>query len=966
MENQHFTPGNIIRARGREWIVLNHSNEQILRIRPVSGSEMDATLIYVPLEKEAIQMATFSSPEAWQMGGHESAVLLRDALVLSMRRGAGPFRSFGQIAVEPRAYQLVPLLMALKLDPIRLLIADDVGIGKTIESALILREMLDRGEIQNFTVLCPPHLVNQWCEELENRFHLQPEAVTDATVRKLERGLPPGESLFSTYPQTVVSLDYIKTEKRRDEFARACPKFVIVDEAHTCTLRGNSRNQRFELLKKLSEDKARHMLLLTATPHSGDESAFYNMLSLLKPEFGELLDMSEARRKKLREEGLAQHFVQRRRVDIDEWKDNNVFPQRETTELSYLFKDKARQFMDDVLDYCHDVVETSANQPDKRHNSFFGTLALMRCVSSSPAAALHALRVREQNARLTENDWLKLQQHEASELENECAIFENRLLDADPEQGVIDDLEPDFLGDSELHKLVQQAQELCKSGDSKLNILKEHLKSLISDGFKPVVFCRYIATAHYLAEKLGKWEEFSGKSGVVVSCVTGLMPQEQRAQVIEELENACENEKIPILIATDCLSEGINLQNVFTAVVHYDLSWNPTRHEQREGRVDRFGQKARVVRSTLMYGENNPVDGAVLEVILKKAEKIQKELGVPVPIPEDSDGLSSALLEAILLRRNGGKGIQLALDFGDEKFDTKWTNAAEKMKKNRTVFAQRRIHPDEVLPEWKKSLAALGTSEDVERFTQRSLAYLNCRPEKLVSRAYKVPLLAMPIDLRERLELEGMTANTIRVDFDFPAHPNCMPIQRCHPLVSVLAETYLEHTLNQQENVQDQTALGRVGIWKSDKVQVMTTIVLIRMRHQLTVTRYNDQKQNALNETGTQSFLVEEAGTLAWTGVGELATLISPDDAAHILDFPATGDLPSVVRERKLNEALQFVENHKAQIHAYANERAASLLEDHKRIRDASNTQYVTRVTYRVEPMLPVDVIGVFVVLPAL
>ncbi len=105
--------------------------------------------------------------------GHDAALLLRDALLLSLRRGAGPFRSFGQIAVEPRAYQLVPLLMALKLDPVRLLIADDVGIGKTIEAALIARELLDRGEIERIAVLCPPHLVDQWVGELETRFHLR-------------------------------------------------------------------------------------------------------------------------------------------------------------------------------------------------------------------------------------------------------------------------------------------------------------------------------------------------------------------------------------------------------------------------------------------------------------------------------------------------------------------------------------------------------------------------------------------------------------------------------------------------------------------------------------------------------------------------------------------------------------------------------------------------------------------------
>jgi hypothetical protein len=168
------SPGSLIRARGREWIVLSGSDADTLRVRPVSGSEEDQTLIHLALEAEPVAEATFPDPDVRQKAGHDAALLLRDALLLSLRRGAGPFRGFGQIAVEPRAYQLVPLLMALKLEPVRLLIADDVGIGKTIEAALIARELLDRGDISRTTVLCPPHLVDQWVTELEARFHIRP------------------------------------------------------------------------------------------------------------------------------------------------------------------------------------------------------------------------------------------------------------------------------------------------------------------------------------------------------------------------------------------------------------------------------------------------------------------------------------------------------------------------------------------------------------------------------------------------------------------------------------------------------------------------------------------------------------------------------------------------------------------------------------------------------------------------
>jgi SNF2 family DNA or RNA helicase len=173
--------------------------------------------------------------------------------------------------------------MALRLPVVRLLIADDVGIGKTIEAGLVVRELIDRGEIDRFAVLCPPHLVDQWTGELERKFDLDPVAVTAASAARLERGLPASQTLFDAYPYTVVSLDYIKAERRRDSFARSCPSLVVVDEAHACVGTHQSRQQRFELLKRLAGDPERQLILLTATPHSGDEAAFARLLGLLDP-----------------------------------------------------------------------------------------------------------------------------------------------------------------------------------------------------------------------------------------------------------------------------------------------------------------------------------------------------------------------------------------------------------------------------------------------------------------------------------------------------------------------------------------------------------------------------------------------------------------------------------------------------------------------------------------------------------
>lgn len=921
-----WSPGSLVWARGREWIVLTGSESEVLRVRPVSGTEEDQTFIHLALEAEPVVDGNFPTLDPGQKAGHESALLLRDALLLSLRRGAGPFRSFGQIAIEPRAYQLVPLLMALKLDTVRLLIADDVGIGKTIEAALIAREMLDRGEIERFAVLCPPHLVDQWVTELESRFHLRPVAVTAASAARLERNLPPSESIFTTHHHTVVSLDYIKSDKRRAEFLRACPELVIVDEAHTCAATGQGRHQRYELLKGLVEEESRHLVMLTATPHSGDEAAFFRLLSLLQPEFSRLAEVIGEERNQLRDR-LSRFFVQRRRPDIAEWKEGKLFPTRQTKEITYRLTGDWEAFFNDVLDYCASVVKAAGGDERKQRLNFWGTLALMRCVASSPAAAAQALRTRVGDSDEEDEEKLKDQ------------IFDG-AADSLPD----DDVEPPAATEAKvLSRLIESAEKLAgQAGDPKLRLLTEHLSELIRDGFSPVVFCRFIATAHYLARHLSaKFKDVS------IGVVTGELASEERKEKVDLMGEA----ERRLLVATDCLSEGINLQEHFDTVVHYDLSWNPTRHEQREGRVDRFGQKRDIVRATLLYGENNPVDGAVLEVILRKAEKIREELGVPVPLPDDGHTLSKALMKAVILKRGDQSRKQQTFDFMEleeaKAIEARWIDTREKAKRNRTVFAQNRLKPEEVLPEWRKSLAALGDREDVLRFTGRALARLGGALEP-IKRGFKTPLSALPTDVQERLGVEGLEG-TILLDFDYPPAPRCKPVQRSHPLVSVLAETLLERTLgaNAANDDSDPGVLGRVGCWVAEGVESLTCVALVRLRHQLTTQR----------AAASSTTLVEEATALAWMG-GD--TVLEGPDALQLLQPAPLADPPQHVRDRFVSKAIEQMQNRISQLNSFAERRAQTLLADHRRVREAADA----RGSYSVRSLLPVDIISIFVLLP--
>ncbi|MEX2376083.1 MAG: DEAD/DEAH box helicase, partial [Dehalococcoidia bacterium] len=379
-----YTPGSLVNVRGRDWIVQPGSDEEFLLLMPLGGRDEEQAGLLLSLEPVA--PATFDPPNPERVGDALSAGLLRDASRLSFRAATGPFRSFARIAVEPRPYQLVPLLMALKLEPVRLLIADDVGVGKTVEACLIARELLDRGEVDRFSVLCPPHLADQWRQELLEKFHLDATLVLPSTATRLDRNLGHGQSIFDRYPFTIVSTDFIKSDRRRDDFLRSAPDLVIVDEAHTAADPGDARggrHQRNQLLRGLSKRQERHLILVTATPHSGKEEAFRSLLSLLKPEFGRLPDdLSGQRNEGVRRE-LAQHFIQRKRGDILRYLDAETdFPERDDADVPYQLSPAAKQLFTKVLNYAREELK----QDDGSHRQrvrWWATLGLLRALALS-------------------------------------------------------------------------------------------------------------------------------------------------------------------------------------------------------------------------------------------------------------------------------------------------------------------------------------------------------------------------------------------------------------------------------------------------------------------------------------------------------------------------------------------------------------------------------------------------------
>ncbi len=274
-----------------------------------------------------------------------------------------------------------------------------------------------------------------------------------------------------------------------------------------------------------------------------------------------------------------------------------------------------------------------------------------------------------------------------------------------------------------------------------------------------------------------------------IDVVTGALTSEDRRDRVEKMGEADQR----LLVATDCLSEGINLQTLFDMVLHYDLSWNPTRHQQREGRVDRFGQPALVVRSVLLYSQDSAIDGAVLDVILRKADAIRKATGVTVPLPEERGAVTGALMNAVLLRKSDrGRRHQLTFDFTMDtaQVETRWRDAEEGERRSRARFAQNAIKPEEVTPEWKRWRELLGDAAEVRRFTSRAMIRLNA-PLEDVTGGFKAHLAHLPVAVKERLAARGLE-DSIRIAFDDPPPARFDLVTRSHPLTATLADTLLE------------------------------------------------------------------------------------------------------------------------------------------------------------------------------
>lgn len=925
-----FAPGTLVHARGREWVVLPESADGFLVVRPLGGDQDDVTGVF-PEEAES---ASFPPPAPEDLGDQSSARLLRSALRLGFQSSAGPFRSFGQIAVEPRAYQLVPLLMALREPVTRLLIADDVGIGKTVEAGLVASELLELGEARGLAVLCSPALAEQWKSELREKFGLQAEVVLPSTAHRLERSLLGDESIFDRYPVTVVSTDFIKSDRRRHEFLRTCPDLVVVDEAHTCVaaagMAGKGRTQRFELVSALAQDVSRHLILVTATPHSGKEESFRNLVGLLDPELARLdLDSESGRRT------LARHFIQRRRRDIRKYLDQNTpFPaDRESKEVPYRLSPGYAALFDDVLEYTRATVASSGGGVEARV-SWWSALALLRALASSPRAARRTLETRSAATAV-------------ESVEAADAIGRSVVLDlADDEAVEAADATPGAdtgTATSVLHGFRDRAIALEGAADAKLKAVTAQVKALLAEGDQPIVFCRFIDTAEYVAEHLNR----SLGKNTTVAAVTGTLPPDERSARIDDLTSV---EGAKVLVATDCLSEGVNLQEHFHAVIHYDLAWNPTRHEQREGRVDRFGQRREKVRAVTMYGQDNKIDGIVLEVLLRKHEQIRKATGVSVPVPDSSDQVVEALVEGLLLRGSSGEQgtLDLELVAKREALETDWLSAAERESGAVTKYAQHTIHPGEVQRELDELRRAVGSTTEVAGFVREALQGLGSTLTS-TPRGFEASLPPLPPALVDALPPAG--GGRIEFVSDHPVPRGAAVLHRTDDAVEAVARFVLESALD--PSLPDEYRVARrCAVVRTASVETATTVLVLRYRFQLELPS---------RDRGVRRSVAEEVATLGFRSGADGPVWLDDAEVAAVLGSTASGNVMTSHAERMMERTLARLPETGDRIETYGMQRAEALVDSHRRVRQASKD--VTR-GLKVVGEHAADVLGVFVFLP--
>ena len=541
---------------------------------------------------------------------------------------AGGLLSSLSSGIIPLPHQLHVLNRAMETNNIRYILADEVGLGKTIEAGMIIKELKARGLVQRVLVVCPTGLVTQWASEMQEKFHERFQVILPSDYDTIKR-LTDSEDVYGQYDQVISPMDSIKPlEKRAGWSDEKVEKYneeriysiinsgwdlVIIDEAHRVA--GSSGEVARYKLGNLLSQASPYLLLLSATPHNGKTEPFLRLVRLLDAD-------AFPNAKSIVKEQVAPYLIRTEKREAIDNNGNLLFKKR-ITHLVTLQWDARHSLQQELYQLVSSYVSKTYNKAlrNKKKNMclIFLLIIMQRMVTSSTAAVRQSLE-RRLNVLKTQNTRIG-------------SLSEEDLEDLNIENGVEEALEAISLDmDAEIEELEQiiavAKQAEFQYPDVKVETLTDTLDALLSEDRdqKVIVFTEFVATQLYLRDLLIN-------KGYTVTILNGSMSVEDRDAALREFR-----EHSNVFISTDAGGEGLNLQFA-NIIINYDLPWNPMKIEQRCGRADRIGQ----TRDVHIYNfiVSDTVENRVREVLEEKLSVILEEMGVD----KYSDVLDSEVAE---------------------------------------------------------------------------------------------------------------------------------------------------------------------------------------------------------------------------------------------------------------------------------------------------------------------------------
>ena len=582
--------------------------------------------------------------------------LASEAYMINLAHIFDPYLAVHTSSIEPLPHQISAVYQEmLPRLPLRYILADDPGAGKTIMTGLLLKELIIRGDLKRCLIVSPGSLSEQWQDELYSKFHLKFEILTNDRFEAAVSG-----NVFEEVNLCIVRLDKLARNEALQEKLKVTEwDLIVVDEAHkmSATVWGGEvkYTKRF-LLGRLLSDITRHFLLLTATPHNGKDEDFQLFMSLIDPErfagaqrtSNQAIDVSDVMRRLVKE-------------DLLKFDGTPLFPERRAYTVNYDLSPKESVLYHEVTSYVQEEFNRADQLSNERKNTVgFALTILQRRLASSPEAifqSLHRRRERLEN-RLNEEKLGKRAEdyrstinydsdyddddYSSEEIERE----EENVADQASAARTIQELEAEIRTLKHLEKI---ANEVRLSGEDRKwdelsKLLQDNECMFTADGQreKLIIFTEHKDTLRYLTDKI---RTLFGSDDSVVTIHGGMLRDERRK--VEEMFRQDKN--VRILIATDAAGEGINLQRAHL-MINYDLPWNPNRLEQRFGRIHRIGQTEVCHLWNLVSQETR--EGMVFQCLFNKLEEERVALGGKVfdilgDMTFENKPLRELLIEAI-------------------------------------------------------------------------------------------------------------------------------------------------------------------------------------------------------------------------------------------------------------------------------------------------------------------------------